>query len=186
MRSIATIYKWVILPLWASVAIPVLVDFLQKWLDRNGAYEHPGASILNALAVLAQLPGVYPAALVLSGLLAGAWLDVIFRKLDGSRRKALVDLGVDIRSLGRRINDRQNGFRSKWPANIIDLKPSLLSSHLKLTKRGIWSPGEILLSRADGAQLQADYLETVGTLLREGQFTEAKEKALELKASLGA
>jgi hypothetical protein len=69
-----------------------------------------------------------------------------------------------------------------WPANISDLESTLLSSHLKLTKRGIWSPGEAPLSRADGAKILADYLETVGTLLREGHFTEAKEKARELKA----
>lgn len=184
MRSTPSFIKWAFTSLWGVLLIPVLVDFLEKWLDRNGAYDHPAEWITQTLAGLGQLPGVYPAALVLTGLVGGVWLDTMLRWFDGSRRTALVDLGAEVRNMGHMVRDRQNGFHNEWPGNISNLKASLLSLHVRLTKRGIWSPGETLQGRADGARILVEYLETVGTLLREQQFAEAKEKATELKASL--
>jgi hypothetical protein len=141
---------------------------------------------MTVLAATTQLSGFFPALYVTAGLAVGLWMDWVLRRFDGGRHRRLVDLGVSVRSLGRMVRDRQNGFHSEWPANISDLRSSLLSARLKLAKHGIWSPGEIPLSRADGAKILADYLETVGLLLREGQFAEAKEKARESKALLEA
>ena len=80
MLRIATFFKWTILALWTAVAVPVLIDIFKKWLERNGALDHPGDWAMNGLASLAQIPGAYPAALILTGLLGGAWIDWLSRR----------------------------------------------------------------------------------------------------------
>ena len=184
MRSLSTLFRWLVIPLWGLILIPVLVDFLKKWLERGGAYEHAGEWIINAVAGVANLPGVYPALFVLSGLVVGVWFDALLRWFDGSRNAKLVNLGNDLRRLGRHIRQRQNGFRNSWPDNVDDLKAELLSCHLRLTKAGIWSPGLAFHARAEGALWLANYLETIGTLLIEHHFAEAKQNALGVKQAL--
>jgi hypothetical protein len=186
MRSISTFFRWMVVSVWGLFLIPVLVDFLKKWLERNGAYEHAGEWTIDAVAGVARLPGVYPALFVLSGLVVGVWFDAVLRRFDGSRNAKLVKLGFDLRNLGGRVRDRQNGFHSSWPNNIDELKPELLSCHLRLTKVGIWSPGLSFHSRSEGANWLANYLETIGTLLMEHHFAEARENALGVKQALEA
>ena len=184
MRSLSTFFRWLVIPVWGLVLIPVLVDFLKKWLERNGAYEHSGEWIVDAIVGVARLPGFWPALFVLSGLLVGVWFDALLRRFDGNRNTKLVNLGNDLCRLGGHIRQRQNAFRNSWPDNVDDLKPELLSCHLRLTKAGIWSPGLAFHSRSEGAQWLAGYLETIGTLLSEHRFAEAKQNALGVKQAL--
>ena len=137
---------------------PVLVEFLKKWLERDGAYEHAGEWFIDAVARLASLPGFYPTLLVLSGMLVGVWFDALLRRFDGSRNAKLVDLGNDLRRLGREIRERQNVLRNSWPDNVDDLKSELLSCHVRLTKAGIWSPGLAFHASPEGALWLANYL----------------------------
>ena len=186
MRSNSTFFRWMVVSVWVLVMTPVLVEFLKKWLERNGAYEHAGEWFIDGVAGVASLSGFYPVLLVLSGMLVGVWFDAILRRFDGSRNTKLVNLGNDLRRLGGHIRQRQNDFRNSWPDNVDDLKPELLSCHLRLTKIGIWSPGLAFHASPEGALWLANYLETIGTLLTEHHFAEAKQNALGVKQTLEA
>jgi hypothetical protein len=140
MRSLSSFFRWIVVSVWVLVMIPVLVDFLKKWLEANGVYKYAVEWIIDAVANVSRLPGFYPAQLVLSGMLVGVWFDALLRRFDGSRNTKLVNLGNDLRRLGRDIRQRQNVLHNSWPDNVDDLKPELLSVHLRLTKAGIWSP----------------------------------------------
>jgi hypothetical protein len=186
MRSLSSFFRWIVVSVWVLVMIPVLVDFLKKWLEANGGYKYAVEWIIDAVANVSRLPGFYPAQLVLSGMLVGVWFDALLRRFDGSRNTKLVNLGNDLRRLGRDIRQRQNVLRNSWPDNVDDLKPELLSVHLRLTKAGIWSPGLAFHPSPEGALWLANYLETIGTLLTEHHFAEAKQNALGVKQALEA
>ena len=130
MRSISSFFRWIVVSVWVLVMIPVLVDFSKKWLEANGVYKYAGELIIDAVANVPRLPGFYPALFVLSGMLVGVWFDALLRRFDGSRNAKLVNLGNDLRRLGRDIRQRQNVLRNSWPDNVDDLKPELLSCHL--------------------------------------------------------
>ena len=108
MRSLSSFFRWIVVSVWVLVMIPVLVDFLKKWLEANGGYKYAVEWIIDAVANVSRLPGFYPAQLVLSGMLVGVWFDALLRRFDGSRNTKLVDLGNDLRRLGRDIRQRQN------------------------------------------------------------------------------
>ena len=61
-----------------SVRDPGAGRFPKKVAGANGAYEHAGEWIIDAVAGVASLPGFYPVLLVLTGMLVGVWFDALF------------------------------------------------------------------------------------------------------------
>jgi hypothetical protein len=177
MVRIATFFKWAIVALWTAVALPVLIDLFKKWLDRNGAFDHPENWAMNGLASVAQIPGVYPAALLLTGLLAGAWIDWLLRKFDGQRTRKRHQLGEEFKVLARHLSGKVNSFHGEWPVCVHDYRPRLMSAFINAESFGIWAPVNELYERADGAAIMINYLSIVGTMLSDGHFKQAKLRA---------
>ena len=56
MRSISSFFRWIVVSVWVLVMIPVLVDFLKKWLEAKGGYKYAGEWIIDAVANVPRLP----------------------------------------------------------------------------------------------------------------------------------
>jgi hypothetical protein len=177
MLRIATFFKWTILALWTAVAVPVLIDIFKKWLERNGALDHPGDWAMNGLASLAQIPGAYPAALILTGLLGGAWIDWLSRKIDGERQRKREIVGEELKALAQVISERLVSYNGDWPSCIHDIRPRLMSAFINVEGFGLWAPVNQLFDRPDGANILMNYLSLVGTMLSDGHFGQAKIRA---------
>jgi hypothetical protein len=138
---------------------------------------------MSAIAFIAQLPGMVPAALLITGLTAGVWLDWLMRRIDDSRAKARVAIGEEFLYLASIVDERQQSasIDNSWPKNVWDLRPRLMSVFINAEKFGIWAPVDQMYDRTDGANIIINYLRIVGTMLADGHFKQARKRALQAK-----
>ena len=161
---------------------PVLVDFLKRWLERNGAYEHSGEWIVDSIVGVARLPGFWPALFVLSGLLVGVWFDALLRRFDGADMK-LVNLGNDLRRWGGHWQGR-TVLKNSWPDNVDDLKPELLSCHLRFDKSRYRYADWRFIPAGRRAMVGGLSRNHLNELLSEHRFAQAEQNALGVKQAL--
>jgi hypothetical protein len=99
------------------------------------------------------------------------------RKIDRRRAAALAILGGDLIDLATMVAHRQKGISSTWPENVDKLRPRIVSLMLTATNHGYWTPDSRIYNQVEGADFLERYLRSVGTLLRDGHFSEAKQTA---------
>jgi hypothetical protein len=128
------------------------------------------------LLSVTQLPGLTPAALIVTGIAAAVWLDWLLRKLDRSRYRARQRLGTELRDLADNVEFAQARSKSEWPTNTNNLVPEIQSAFLKLKALGIQIPGQNV-SQMNSPDFLIDYLRTAGVMLCDGHFDEAKRLA---------
>lgn len=189
MLRLAGFARWVLLALFLPVVLPVMAEFAKRLVDSLGWYEHPEQAagwLMGTLTGFAQVPWVFPTALILGGLTAGAWLDWLLRRLDGSRAARRKDIGRELLSLAAMVQSRQDGWHGEWPNNIHDLWPLTMSIFIKAEQIGIWAPtGQPYEIKAPtGPNILINYLRFVGTMLADGHFTQARKRANQLKGAL--
>jgi hypothetical protein len=184
MVRFAGFARWLVLVVFAPIFLAVATDMAKRWAERQGWIDHPEEAVGWLMGIplwIAQLPWVYPVALILGGLTVGIWLDWLLRRFDTSRSDRRVGLGLQLQNLANVIERRQGGFRHDWPDIIQDLRPQLMSIFIRVEKIGLWAPVDQLYDREDGATVLVNYLRMVGTMLADGHFKQARKRALECK-----
>jgi hypothetical protein len=181
MARAASIFRWVISVVWAVLLVPFLLHAWNGVLDREDVSKHPVDWLMSVIGSVAQFPGVLPGVLITTGVVVGAWIDWLLRKVDGSRAQGRIVLGRQFVSLAGMVSHRQEGFHSEWPGNMHDLQPTLMSAFIKAEAFGLWAPVDELYERKDGAAILVNYLRLVGTMLRDGHFKQAVIRAQQAK-----
>jgi hypothetical protein len=185
MFKLASLVRWLLLAILVPLAIPVATVSSTRWAESRGWYSpgEPGGW-LTTLVAIGELPWLLPVVLVVAGLTAGAWLDWLIRKLDHTRAAERVEIGNELLHLANRVASRQEGIRNEWPANVHDLRPSIMSAFIKVERIGVWAPVDQPYGRLDGANILVNYLQLVGTMLSEGHFKQARKRAAQVRAFL--
>src|SRR5882724_11219510 len=116
--GMSSVFRWVISTVWTILIVPVLVLVWRGVLDRGDVAGHPVDWLMGWLASFAQIPGVYPSALIATGLLIGVWIDWFLKKMDGSRASRRELLGLRYCNLSRDVEGRMNGLHGEWSNNI--------------------------------------------------------------------
>ncbi len=188
MHRLSSILRWCLVAILLPIAVPVAKQFIDSRIEQKGFYapaDQAAGWLEHLIAMVAQAPGVVPAAIFLAGLTIGAWLDWVLRRFDGSRATRREKIGGDFRELALIVERRlQEGI--PWPQCIDDLMPRITSTLLKAEKIGIWTPGSDIYQHPNGFNLLLGYLRMVGALLADGHFDEAKSAALGAEADLQA
>jgi hypothetical protein len=178
MFRLANWVRGTLLVVWASFALPVATQFVTKWIERKGFYDRPDEAapwLMGTVAWFTQLPGVVPAAWFLTGLVAGAWLDWVLRRLDGTRARERQSLGEDMRMIGAEVRRGHLNASRDWTDECTRLWPQINSIFVRAKKVGLWHPDHDFVNRQP--EFVSMYLRSVGTLLASGQFSEAKTEA---------
>jgi hypothetical protein len=188
MLRIASAMRWLLLALFAGIVLPVVADFIEKQLERSGAYEHPSYAlrwIENHLSAFFQMSWVFPTTLILGGLTTGVWLDWLLRKLDSTRAENRINVGYAFLRWADAIHDRQQPLAYlPWPQSINDIMPDVMAALLHGKAIGLWVPDRTIFQDTNGATILPTYFRVVGTFLKERHFKEAKQSALDVKAEL--
>jgi hypothetical protein len=170
MQRFSTWARWiatVILVAVGTITTDVVVDFIKKQPQTDDAI-HVG---LKFLLYLAQRPWLHTVGWIFLGLVAGLWLDLVLRKLDGSRTNSRKMLGAEMAKYGNYLG--QSGS--------VPDSARIKSYFSSAREFGIWAPDEVNINRAE--KLITEYLMNVGTMLRDGHFKKAKQVAKESKAA---
>jgi len=150
-----------------DVVAPVVVDFIKKQPETDDALH----AILNFLLYLKQQPWFHTVGWIFVGLVAGLWLDLILRKLGGSRANERKILGAEMARYGNYL-----GQFGSMPDS------AKIKSYFHSAREfGIWAPDAVNINRAE--KLITEYLTNVGTLLQNGHFKKAKQYANQSKAA---
>ncbi len=196
MQKLSTWARWIVSLISTSVFIPIAVHLSKHWIEGTSLYDRPqetAGAVMNfittaaqspwvqgsALFFGAQSPWVQGSALFFGGLALGLWMDWLFRKFDGSRATNLSLLGYSMKELGIDIGNASAGYGFVWPDHIHMHRADLMALFIKLRNAGIAVPSSDVFKMRSGANILANYLHGVGTLLSEGHFKEAKAMALD-------
>src|SRR5437868_12202586 len=117
MARVASFFRWFALAIWTLLAVPFLSPAWKGVLDRGDVANHPVDWLMGWLASFAQVPGISTSALIATGVLIGAWIDWLFRKLDGSRAVSRETVGIRYCNLAHTIEDRFR-YDTGWSMNI--------------------------------------------------------------------
>jgi hypothetical protein len=177
---VATAFKWLVSAIWTILIVPVLALVWRGVLDRGDVANHPLDWLMDWLASLGQMPGVYPSALIATGVVIGVWIDWFLKRVDGSRASRRELVGLKFCNLAHDVAGRLNN--GTWSNNIYDLKPALMSAFIEAEGFGLWAPVNELYARPDGGTIMVNYLRVVGTMLGDGHFKQARKHALHAKA----
>jgi hypothetical protein len=173
MQRFSSWARWiatVILAAIGTITTDVVVDFIKKQPETDDAI-HVG---LKFLLYLAQQPWLHTVSWIFLGLVAGLWLDLVLRQLDGSRADSRKMLGTEMAKYGNYLGQ---------PGSMPD--SARIKSYFHSAREfGIWAPDAVNINRAE--KLITEYLMNVGTMLRDGHFKKAKQAAKESKATFSA
>jgi hypothetical protein len=181
MVRAATVFRWVISTVWTILIVPVLVLLWHGVLDRQGVANHPADWLMGWLASFAQIPSIYASTLIATGVVVGVWIDWLLKRMDGSRASRREILGMRYCSLSHDVERQLDNFHAEWPRNIHHLQPALMSAFIEAEGFGLWAPVDQLENRQDGGAIMVNYLRIVGTMLKDGHFKQAKDRALQAK-----
>ena len=173
MQHFSTWARWTataILAAIGTITTDVVVDFIKRQPETDDAI-HAG---MKFLLYLAQEPWLRIVGWIFVGLVAGLWLDLVLRKLDGSRANERKMLGAEMAKYGNYLGQ----FGS------VPDSAKINSYFHSARKFGIWAPDDVNINRAEKSI--ADYLKNVGTLLRDEHFRQAKQYAKASKARFQA
>jgi hypothetical protein len=99
MQHFSTWARWIataILAAIGTITTDVVVDFIKRQPETDDAI-HAG---MKFLLYLAQQPWLHIVGWIFVGLVAGLWLDLVLRKLDGSRANERKMLGAEMAKYG--------------------------------------------------------------------------------------
>jgi hypothetical protein len=179
VRRIATGILLVVGAIFTGVVFPLVSHFIQEQPQETA---NVALKILNAalkfLYDLSEQAWLRITVSLLVGFVAGLWVDWLLRRLDGSlakQREALADeraaLGTKMVKLGDDLDDLRSPMQQAGP--------EIRSCFASAKKFGIWVPDQrVLVIHPDRAKLLVeDYLRQVGTLLKDGNFSSARQYA---------
>ena len=173
MQRFSTWARWIataILAAVGTITTDVVGDFIKKQPETDDALH----AILKSLLYLKQQPWFHTVGWIFVGLVAGLWLDLILRRLDGSRGNERKILGAEMARYGNYL-----GQFGSMPD-----RAKIKSYFHSAREFGIWAPDTVNINRAE--KLITEYLMNVGTMLRDGHFKKAKQAAKESKAAFSA
>src|SRR5262245_57664415 len=174
VRRIATGILLVVGAIFTGVVFPVVSHFIQKQPETASVFW----VVLKFLSDLSGQAWLRITVSLLVGFVAGLWVDWLLRRLDGSlakQREALADervaLGIKMVKLGDDLDDLRSPMQQAGP--------EIRSCFASARKFGIWVPDQrVFAMHPDRAKLLVeDYLTQVGTLLKDGNFSSAKQYA---------
>ena len=179
VRRIATGILLVVGAIFTGVVFPLVSHFIQEQPQETA---NVALKILNAalkfLYDLSEQAWLRITVSFLVGFVAGLWVDWLFRRLDGSlakQREALADERVALGTKMVKLGDDLDDLRSPMQQAGHELRSCFASAK----KFGIWVPDQrVLVIHPDRAKLLVeDYLRQVGTLLKDGNFSSARQYA---------
>src|SRR6516162_749901 len=165
-------------PSWVATAIlaaigtittEVVVDFIKRQPKTDDAI-HAG---MKFLLYLAQQPWLHTVGWVFVGLVAGLWLDPVLRKLDGSRADDRKIFGAEMAKLGNYLGQIKDPMQES---------AKIRSCFATAREFGIWAPDDRAVTLR-AKNLITNYLMDVGTMLKAGNFRDAKRAAKNSKAA---
>jgi hypothetical protein len=172
MQRLSTWVLGIIATVVAGVAVYYLTQRQQETIN---AIRETADAAPKFLLYLLQQTWFLVTALLLVGFVGGLWVDWFLRKLDRSRAKERQALGVEMRIIA-----------SDLPRlGLHQLRPQIMSCLISASKLGIWVPDHRVFEILPDFTMNmiTDYLTHVGTFLRDGNFSEAKQYALNSKAN---
>jgi hypothetical protein len=132
--------------------------------------------VLKFLLDLAQHPWVHAVAWIFVAFVAGLWVDWLLRKLDGSYANSRKIFGAEMVNLGNYLEQLKSPMEES---------ARIRSCFATARRLGLWVPDERIfrLHRPRASQEISNYLKQVGTMLKDGNFQEAKRDARNSKAA---
>jgi len=164
MLRVASAVRWI----FALVLVTILVAVMT---DAGKGYARQVGWLTNAADAIVRLAWFY----ALLGFTAGAWLDWALRRFDDRRAAVRMALGIELATLGKAIESRQN--LREWPDSAKDILPKLIATLRATSRLRIWTPDMKITRWSRGGVFLYAYLNHVGTLLCKGQFRRAKQQA---------
>jgi hypothetical protein len=179
MQSFSAWARWVATTIWTGVVLPLAAYFIEQQPPSETT-----SVVLKLLLYLSEQTWFRVSAFLLTGFVAGLWVDWLLRKLDGSRADRREALGTEMLSLDDRLEDSLRDGRD----TIVMDRPQIMSCLITASKLGIWVPDQRLFTIEHGRAyfLIRDYLMHVGRLLRDGHFREAKDYAANSETAFAA
>jgi len=165
MLRVASAFRWIL-----AVVMVALLVAMMGWLHTSQTIW-----LAEAADAIVQRPWFSSAALALVGLTAGAWLDWALRGFDDRRAAVRTAVGIELATLGKALESRQN--LSGWPDSAKDIMPRLIAALQATSRLRIWTPDMTITTWPRGGVFLYTYLNHVGTLLGTGQFRRAKQQA---------
>ena len=178
MRSVLN-RCWVIALLISVVFLTSLTfAILKSWFKELQVYSDP--TIERVVNWISELPNEAWAQWVFFfavGFLAARTADVCIRRMQADENRERIQLGMDMRSMGERVW-RNIEDPSNRPPNQLGIPSGELSSlFVRIRRANIWLPDFRIYENAGGPKFLANHLVTIGTLLRDGDFSEATKNA---------
>ena len=182
VRRIATAILVVIGTIFTGVVFPIVVHFIEQQ-PRETA--NVVLKFLKFLLDLSEQTWLRVTALLLCGFVAGLWLDWLLRRLDGSRAEERKDLGYEMVRLCNELRGYTGQVRSLF---MYQARPKIVSCFTTARKLGIWVPDDPIFSiNPSGAiDVITEHLMDVGTMLKDGHFSEAKQHAKSRSAAFSS
>ena len=164
MQRFSTWARWIATVIFIPIFTGVAAHYIAQQLEQQP--QETASAVLKVLFDIAGQPWVQATALFLGGFVTGLWVDWFLRKVDGSSAKQREALGTEMRILGHDLN-------------LFGARPQITSCFIAARKLGLWVPDQhIFTLHVDFAEpLIKDYLLNVGTMLKDGNFREAKQYA---------
>jgi hypothetical protein len=197
MQRFSAWARWIATVIFIPIFTGVAVRFIWERL-----WERPETAnvVSKFLLDLTEQTWVRFTALALLCFVAGLWLDWLLRKVDDSRTDERKALGIKMLNLADNL--RSMNYRTSQAL------PQIMSYFAAARKLGVWVPDDRIFSihtvremnaiRSGGSYMEAtkevvdfmgldnmitDYLRHVGTMLKDGNFREAKQYAKKSKAT---
>jgi hypothetical protein len=174
--------KWILTAIATLMVLPVVTGFFVDYAKKTDAYTKPEET-LGVIWATFVTPYFACAAAFAFGVAIGLWIDSGLRRFDGTRNTKRIAVGYEALGLFNKVVERQRRLMSNWPENVSDLGPEVFSTMLKIGAVGLKVPGPNVLS-TPSPEIFLRYLKSVGTLLSEGHYAEAKQAANEILQDL--
>jgi hypothetical protein len=182
MQRLSVWARWIAAAVFTLIIIPLIGRIVDRMAENVGLYDREALpKAVSLLLRIGEMPWVRATALGVGCFAAGLWVDWLLRRLDSSRAEVLENLGYEMLSLCGRISDASTRVGFVWPDSMADLRMNLTSIRLTGQRFGVWVPDHRIYGINDGLDILEVYLHQVGTTLRDGQFTEAKQAAMAIK-----
>lgn len=176
--------------IFTTPCLVVIYLNIEKWAEAKGydsflvgwANGAEGIAETSAIAALLTSGPILNAAIAITFLTIGLWVDWILRRVDSkrpSRTEKARQLGVQCYNAARTLQFAIDDI----DGNIIDAAPKLHSVQVALRQFGIHAPS-IDVKNEMKLQNFVYFLRHVGTLLEDGHIDEAKRAAVTLSPNV--
>jgi hypothetical protein len=171
MQRFSAWARWIFTIILIGVVLPFAVHFIEQQPRETTDV------VSEFLLDLSEQPWLPNTALFLGGLVIGLWLDWLLRILDGSRAEQREALGDEMLILNYNLGNLKDPMS--------EARVEIMSWFITARKFRIWAPDQRVFNLEPGRAygMIRDYLMSVGTMLRDGHFAEAKRRANKGKAS---